>query len=63
MVDEPVAERFGDVPAIARSRRRATKATDLLIIATAATTGRELVTLDVAQSRLARAAGVSSAVL
>lgn len=57
-VDEEVAERYGDVLAVARSERRTAKATDLLIIATAAATGRELFTLDVAQASLARAAGV-----
>jgi toxin FitB len=59
-VDEPVAERYGDVLAVARSQRRAAKATDLLIIATAAATARELYTLDTAQARLAQAAGVST---
>ena len=36
VVDEAVAERYGDVLAVARSQRRGAKATDLLIIATAA---------------------------
>ena len=58
-LDELVAERFGEVLALARSQRRATKATDLLIIATAAATGRELYTLDTAQARLATEAGVA----
>ena len=57
-VDEPVAERYADVLAVARSQRRAAKATDLLIIATAGATGRELYTLDGAQARLAQATGV-----
>jgi predicted nucleic acid-binding protein len=57
-VDERVAERYGDVLAVARMRRRAAKATDLLIIATAAATGRRLYTLDTAQARLAEATGV-----
>ena len=35
-VDEPVAERYGQLLAVARSQRRTAKATDLLIIATAA---------------------------
>jgi predicted nucleic acid-binding protein len=62
-VDEPVAERYGDVLAMARcSQGRAAKATDLLIIATAAATGRELYTLDTAQARLAQAAGVAATV-
>lgn len=58
VVDEAVAERYGDVLAVARSRGRAAKATDLLIIATAAAAERTLYTLDAAQSRLALAAGV-----
>lgn len=62
-VDEPVAERYGDVLAVARSQRRAAKATDLLIIATAAATGRELYTLDTGQARLAEAAGLPVALL
>lgn len=63
VVDEEVAQRYGDVLAVARAQRRAAKATDVLIIATAAATGRELYTLDVAQSRLALAAGVSATAL
>jgi predicted nucleic acid-binding protein len=59
-VDELVAERYGEILALARSHRRATKATDLLIIATAAATGRELYTLDTAQARLAAEAGVAA---
>lgn len=62
-VDEPVAERYADVLAVARSQRRAAKATDLLIIATAGATGRHLYTLDAAQARLAQAAGVPVTVL
>lgn len=57
-VDEAVAERYGDVLSVARAQRRAAKATDLLIIATAGATGRELYTRDVAQARLAEAAGI-----
>ena len=57
-VDEPVAERYGDVLATARSQRRVAKATDVLIIATAGASSRELYTLDIAQARLAEAAGV-----
>jgi toxin FitB len=45
-VDETVAEHYGDVLATARSAGRTTKATDLLIIATAAATGRILHALD-----------------
>jgi toxin FitB len=62
-VDEAVAERYGDVLAVAHSQRRAAKATDVLIIATAAAAGRELYTLDGAQGRLAQAAGVPVTVL
>ncbi len=62
-VDEPVAERYGEVLATARAQRRTAKATDLLIIATAAACSRELYTLDVAQARLAEVAGVSTTVL
>jgi len=58
-VDESVAERYGDVLAVARSNRRAVKATDLLIIATAAATDRTLYTLDAGQRALARLAGVA----
>ena len=58
-VDESVAERYGQVLAIARRERRAAKATDVLIIATAAATSRTLYTLDTAQARLARAADVA----
>jgi predicted nucleic acid-binding protein len=53
-VDEAVAQWYGTILAIARKERRATKATDLLIIATAAATGRTLTTRDVAQAALAR---------
>ena len=57
-VDEPVAERYGQVLAMARSKRRAAKATDLLVIATAAAHGRTLHTRDMRQAALARDAGV-----
>jgi predicted nuclease of predicted toxin-antitoxin system len=40
-------------------QRRSTKATDLIIIATASATGRTLITLDDGQASLARAAGVA----
>ena len=62
-VDERVADYYGSLLALARSRRRTAKATDLLIIATAAATGRKLYTLDTAQARLAEAGGVDSALL
>lgn len=58
LVDELVAERYGAVLALARTERRSAKATDVLIIATAAATSRSLHTLDLTQARLARAAGV-----
>ena len=58
-VDEVVAERYGDVLALARSQRRVVKATDLLVVATAAATQRTLHTLDARQSELAGAAGVA----
>jgi predicted nucleic acid-binding protein len=57
-IDEWVAEHYGDILAAARSEKRTSKATDLLIIATAATTGRILHTLDEAQAGLARLVGV-----
>lgn len=58
-VDTLVADRYGDVLAAARRERRITKASDLLIVATAAATGRVLLTLDGAQARLAGSVGVS----
>jgi predicted nucleic acid-binding protein len=57
-IDEPIAEHYGDLLAIARSKKRSSKATDLLITATALATGRTLLTLDKAQVSLARLAGV-----
>ena len=57
-VDEAVAEHYGEILATARSAGRATGATDLLIIATAAATGRALHTLDKRQAALADVAGV-----
>ncbi len=58
-VDEAVAERYGEVLAVARSKQRTAKATDLLIIATAAAHGRTLYTRDERQAGLARAAGMT----
>lgn len=58
-VDEPTAERYGEVLAVARRSGRTAKATDVLIVATAASTSRALVTLDEAQARLAQTAGVA----
>ena len=63
VVDEAVAERYGDVLAVARAQNRAARATDLLIIATAAAAGRNLYTLDNAQAGLAEAATVPVTVL
>jgi toxin FitB len=57
-VDETVAERYGEVLAVARKERRTVKATDLLIIATAAATSRTLYTGDASQAALAEAYGV-----
>lgn len=53
IVDESVAEHYGRLLASARAARRTTKATDLLIVATAAATDRTLHTLDSAQAGLA----------
>lgn len=58
-VDELIAEHYGEVLAAARSAGRTTKATDLLIIATAAATGRRLYTRDARQAALAQAAGIA----
>jgi predicted nucleic acid-binding protein len=63
VVDEAVAERYGDVLAVACAQNRAARATDLLIIATAAAAGRNLYTLDKAQAGLAEAATVPVTVL
>ena len=59
LVDESVAEHYGDALAHARAAGRSVKATDLLIIATASATGRTLHTLDRAQAGLARALGLT----
>jgi hypothetical protein len=59
-IDESIAEHYGEILAAARARERTTTATDLLIVATTAATGRALVTLDDAQAGLARLAGVPS---
>lgn len=58
-IDESTADHYGELLALARSQRRSSKATDLLIIATAAATGRTLLTLDDAQASLAGLAGVA----
>jgi toxin FitB len=57
-VDQDVAEQYGRALALARDERRAQKAADLLIIATAAATDRELHTRDTAQAKLARRLGL-----
>jgi predicted nucleic acid-binding protein len=57
-VDETVAHEYGELLATARTQKRTSKATDLLILATAAATGRALLTLDDAQAGLACLAGV-----
>ena len=57
-VDEAIATVYGEVLALARSNGRASKATDLLIVATASATGRTLATNDQAQASLARMANV-----
>ncbi len=59
LVDEHVAERYGGALARARDAGRIVKATDLLIIATASATGRNLHTLDRAQAGLARQLGLT----
>lgn len=59
LVDESVAEHYGDALAHARTLGRIVKATDLLVIATASATGRTLHTLDRAQAGLAQALGLT----
>ena len=58
-IDEPIAEHYGELLALARSQGRGTNARDLLIIATASASGRALVTFDEAQASLARLGGVA----
>ena len=58
-VDEQVADQFGELLAAARFGGRSEKASDLLIAATAATTGRTLYTLDARQASFAREAGLA----
>jgi predicted nucleic acid-binding protein len=57
-IDEDVAEHYGRALALARDERRGEKATDLLIVATAAATNNPLHTLDKAQGSLARRLGL-----
>jgi toxin FitB len=59
VVDEDVAEHYGEVLTAARASGRSAKATDLLIIATAGATGRALHTLDTRQAALADIAGIA----
>jgi predicted nucleic acid-binding protein len=59
LVDESVAEHYGDALGHARAAGRIVKSTDLLIIATASATGRTLHTLDRVQAGLARAVGLT----
>ncbi len=59
LVDEIVAEHYGDALARARGTGLIVKATDLLIIATAGATDRTLYTLDHAQAALARDLGLT----
>jgi len=62
-VDEAVAERYGVLLAAARDAGRQTKATDLLIVATAATHALSLVTRDQAQAGIAGLGGVAATLL
>lgn len=62
-VDVSVAERYGELLAFARTSKRTTQATDLLIAATAAAHDRMLVTRDERQAALALAAGLSARVV
>lgn len=57
-VDQHVAAHYGEVLAWARDHSRSGKATDLLIIATAAATDRRLYTRDQAQASLAAAVNI-----
>ena len=56
-VDEAVADRYGELLALARKEGRTAKASDLLIISTALAHERTLHTSDLRQARLAEAAG------
>jgi predicted nucleic acid-binding protein len=57
-IDEAVAEHYGRALALARDERRGQKATDLLIIGTAAATDLALHTRDIGQAKLARRLGL-----
>jgi predicted nucleic acid-binding protein len=58
VVDEDVAEHYGRALALARDEGRMEKATDLLIVATAASTDNPLHTHDERQAKLARRLGL-----
>ena len=62
-VDDHVASHYGDLLAAARRSGRAQKATDLLIVATAAAMDTQLVTADHRQARLAEASGIPTLLL
>jgi predicted nucleic acid-binding protein len=62
-VDEEVAEQYGELLAFARTSRRTTQATDLLIAATAAAHDRTLITRDERQAALVIAAGLPARVV
>jgi predicted nucleic acid-binding protein len=57
-VDESVAIEYGRLLALARKERRSEKATDLLIAATAGSSGRTLWTRDGSQASMAEAANI-----
>jgi len=57
-VDEAVAEHYGRALALVRDERRGQKATDLLIIGTAAAMDLALHTRDIDQAKLARRLGL-----
>jgi toxin FitB len=57
-IDEGVAEQYGRALAVARDEGRVQKATDLLIIGTAAATDHMLYTRDIGQAKLARRLGL-----
>ena len=59
-VDEPIAERYGELLAVARDQGRSEKATDLLVAATASVTDRTLYTLDRRQAAFCAAAGLDA---
>lgn len=62
-VDVIVADKYGELLAFARANRRTTRASDLLIVATAAAHDRTLITRDERQGALAEATGISARVV